>query len=56
MVRLIEKDAVRVIQEHASIMLKDDVFDRFMMACAAAEAPNKKLRDALRLVRDQQVP
>jgi len=45
-VRLIEKDARRVIGEHESIVVKDDVFDRFMSACEAAEAPDKKLREA----------
>jgi uncharacterized protein (DUF1778 family) len=45
-VRLIEKDARRVISEHESVVVKDDVFDRFMSACEAADAPNQKLRDA----------
>ena len=45
-VRLIEQDAQRVIKEHESIMVKDDVFDRFMKACEAANAPNQKLREA----------
>ena len=45
-VRLIEQDAREVIKEHESITVKDDIFDRFMSACAAAEAPNQKLRDA----------
>jgi uncharacterized protein (DUF1778 family) len=46
LVRLIERDTERVIKEHESITLKDTVFDRFIQACEAAEAPNKKLRDA----------
>ncbi len=45
-VRLIEKDAKQVIAEHESITVKNDVFDRFMAACDAAQAPNKKLRKA----------
>ena len=45
-VRLIEKDALKVIHEYESIVVKDDVFDRFMSACAAAERPNEKLRKA----------
>ncbi len=52
-VRLIEKDAERVIREHESIALKDDVFDRFMSACEAAEAPNQKLHDALQFTKGQ---
>lgn len=52
-VRLIEKDAEAVIREHASITLKDDVFDRFLCACDAAEAPAENLRKALEFARQQ---
>ena len=44
--RLIEEDATKVIREHEAITLQDNVFDRFMAACDAAEAPNNKLRAA----------
>lgn len=54
-VRLIEEDAERVIKEHESITLKNDLFDRFMSACEAAESPNKKLHDALKFTREQGV-
>lgn len=54
-VRLIEKDAERVIREHESITLKDDVFDRFIQACEAAQAPNRKLRDARELARQKNI-
>ena len=46
-VRLIEQDAKSVIRQHESITVKEDVFDRFIAACNAAEAPNKKLREAM---------
>lgn len=52
-VRLIERDAKRVIEEHEAVILKGDVFDRFMMACEAADAPNKKLREAREFAREQ---
>lgn len=52
-VRLIEKDAEKVIREHESITLKDDVFDRFMAACDQADAPNKKLREAIALAKEK---
>lgn len=52
-VRLIEQDAKQVIKEHESVTVKDDVFDRFMMACEAAEAPNQKLREALEYSKDK---
>ena len=45
-VRLIEQDAEQVIREHEAITVKNDVFDRFIAACDAAQAPNKKLREA----------
>lgn len=48
-VRLIEKDSRRVIKEHEAITVENDVFDRFMQACDAAKAPNKKLVTAKRL-------
>ncbi|MCP4429761.1 MAG: DUF1778 domain-containing protein [Gammaproteobacteria bacterium] len=50
-VRLIEEDAEQVIRDHQSITLRDDVFNRFIAACDAAEAPNKKLHDALNFTR-----
>ena len=52
-VRLIERDAKRVIQEHAAITLEADVFDRFISACNAADAPNSKLRKAQQTARQQ---
>lgn len=52
-VRLIKEDAERVIREHESITLEDEVFDRFMNACEAAEAPNRKLRDALQFTKEK---
>ena len=54
-VRLIEKDAKQVIQEHESIVVKNDVFDRFIAACDAAEAPNKKLHEAKELTTKQEI-
>lgn len=52
-VRLIERDAKRVIQEHSAIELEGELFDRFMQACDAAAAPNQKLRDAREFARKQ---
>jgi uncharacterized protein (DUF1778 family) len=54
-VRLIERDAKRIIKQHESITLKDDVFDRFMSACEAANAPNQMLRNARDFARSQSV-
>ena len=52
-VRLIERDAEQVIKEHESITVKDDVFDRFIAACDAAEAPNDRLREAMDFAKAQ---
>ena len=54
-VRLIKKDSQRVIKEHESITLKDDVFDRFIRACDAAQAPEQKLRAARELARQKNI-
>ena len=54
-VRLIEKDSQRVIREHESITLKDDVFDRFIRACDAVQAPHQKLREARDLARQKNI-
>ncbi len=48
-VRLMDEDARRVIGEHETLNLKDDMFDRFMQACDQAQAPNQALLDALKL-------
>lgn len=50
-VRLIEQDAREVIKAHESITVKDDIFDRFMRACEASEAPNQRLREAAEFVK-----
>lgn len=42
-VRLIEKDAQRIIKEHEVVTVEDDVFDRFIRACDAVGQPNNKL-------------
>lgn len=52
-VRLIEKDSQRIIKEHESIMVENDVFDRFILACNTAKAPNQKLREAKNLAQSK---
>ena len=49
-VRLIEKDSMRVIKEHEVITVEDDTFDRFMRACDAAGAPDGRLLSARKSV------
>lgn len=52
-VNLMEKDATRVIAQHESITVRDDVFDRFMKACAEVRKPDKALSDALAFTKKQ---
>jgi uncharacterized protein (DUF1778 family) len=44
-VNLMEENATKVIAEHGSIVVKDDIFDLFMNACEKAHKPNKALRE-----------
>lgn len=46
-VRLMDEDATKVIAQHEGMLLKDDIFDRFVDACTKARKPNKALRDAV---------
>jgi len=52
-VRLMEENSNRIIAEHESISVKEDVFDRFMAACENAAPPNQALRDAAALARSR---
>ena len=54
-VRLVDDNASRVIAEHSSLIVEDDVFDRFMQACEEARKPNKALHDALIFTREQDI-
>jgi len=52
-VSLMDKNATEVISKHESMTIKDDIFDRFMNACAEARKPNKALVDAVTFTKDQ---
>ena len=52
-VRLMDEDASKVIAQHESITVNDDVFDRFMHACESAKQPNQALHKALAYTREQ---
>lgn len=47
-VRLIQEDAEQVIRAHGAVTVENNVFDRFMTACEAADAPNDQLLAAKR--------
>jgi uncharacterized protein (DUF1778 family) len=52
-VRLMDNDATKVIAEHESITVENDVFDRFMSACEKAQKPNDALLEAAAFTKDQ---
>lgn len=42
-VRLVDEDSTHVIEKYESIVVKDSVFDEFMIACEKAKEPNSAL-------------
>jgi len=54
-VRLIDDNATRVIAQHESITVEDDVFDRFINACEEIRKPNEALMDAASFTKEQDV-
>ncbi len=54
-VSLMEENATKVIEEHESIIVEDDVFERFATACENAKQPSQTLRDAVAFTRKQNI-
>lgn len=52
-VRLIDENSTKVIQQYESMTLKNDIFDNFIKICEEVHAPNKKLSDAAALAKEQ---
>ena len=50
---LVDENATKVIAEHESITVENDIFDRFVNACEKASEPNKALLDAVAYTRKQ---
>ena len=46
-VSLMNDHATKVIEQHKSMTVEDDIFDLFIDACTKARKPNKALRDAV---------
>ena len=44
--RVMDKDASKVIERHEAMELENDIFDRFMEACNNSATPNRALVDA----------
>ncbi len=54
-VKLMDQDATKVIAEHESIILEDDIFDRFMDACDKLKEPNTALLNAVAYSKEQDI-
>ena len=52
-VRLMDENASKVISEHESITVNDDIFDQFMAACETAKEPNAALKNARSFTQEQ---
>lgn len=45
-VNLLEENSTKVIAEHESMVVENDIFDQFLVACEKADEPNQALREA----------
>ena len=52
-INLVNKDAAKVIARFEQMTIADDIFDRFIDACAETEKPNKALTNALIFTKNQ---
>lgn len=52
-VRLMEQDATQVIAQYETMVVADNRFDRFMLACEKAQPPNQDLQDAATFTKEQ---
>ncbi|MFT5139412.1 MAG: hypothetical protein ACI9CB_001056 [Rhodothermales bacterium] len=54
-VQLMDENATRVIAEHESIVVENNIFDRFMIACEEAAKPNQALVEAASLTKEHAI-
>ncbi len=54
-VQLMDENATQVIAEHESIVVENDIFDRFMVACEETVRPNQALVDAANFTREHAI-
>ncbi len=52
-VRLVDDNASKVIAQHESMTVENNIFDRFVDACDKAKNPNKALLDAAAYTKKQ---
>lgn len=54
-VQLMDENATQVIAEHESIVVENNIFDRFMTACEEVARPNQALVDAAKFTREHAI-
>ena len=54
-VKLMDDNASKVIAKHSKMVIANDVFDQFMIACMEAEKPNRALLEARDFADEQDV-
>ncbi len=52
-VKLIDENSTKVIEQYESMTLENDIFDKFIQACEKLQSPNKKLVDAAAFTKKQ---
>ena len=53
LISLMDESATKVIAQHESMTVNDDIFDRFMNACAEVRKPNQALINAVAFTKKQ---
>ncbi|EMS77390.1 type II toxin-antitoxin system TacA family antitoxin [Desulfotignum phosphitoxidans] len=51
-VRLMDENSTRIIAQHETMVVDDDIFDRFISACEKAKDPNDALIEANRFTEE----
>lgn len=54
-VQLMDENATQVIAEHESIVVENNIFDRFMTACEETVGPNLALVDAAKFTNEHAI-
>lgn len=54
-VQLMDENATQVIAEHESIVVENNIFDRFTTACEEVVRPNQALVDAANFTREHAI-
>jgi uncharacterized protein (DUF1778 family) len=52
-VKLIDENSTKVIQQYESMTVENDIFDNFIQACEELQSPNQKLVDAAAFTKKQ---